>query len=105
MVGGHSHLHRFFPAIFPQYDEIILGETFEGDLTISTFLDFYKRRKIPISIYLNNKKIEMNTDRYKFKLNTDSLGKQKIEAIIHCTHPDTHKTGKDTTYLEYTVTP
>jgi hypothetical protein len=103
---GNFDFNYYYPTVFANpYDNLILGETFEAELTIGSFFDYYTRRKIPLSIYLNNKKIDISMDKYKFELNTNSLGKQNIEAVIHWTHPDTNETGKDTTYFEYTVTP
>jgi hypothetical protein len=96
----------FFPFLADQSsNQLTKGEIFETDIIVGFFGTSYLKNKNLSSIYLDGKKINIEGNKMNIELNTNTLGKKKIEAIVVWSDDNLKGYNSDTTYFEYTVTP
>jgi hypothetical protein len=92
---------RYFPITLDMPNDVEKGKMLDTKIGLGFFAGSYPAQ---FSVFLNGQKIDTK-EVCKLEIDTNSLGKQRMEAVVVWTNPYTNETSKDTTHFEYTVTP
>jgi hypothetical protein len=94
---------RYYPIVLDMpNNDISKGEILDTKIGLGFFAGYLSTQ---FSVYLDDQKRDMSKSRYLLEIDTDSLGKKRMEAVVVWTNPYTNETSKDTSHFEYTVTP